>query len=116
MLTARFDRPATESMHASDARGLRLLRDGKFGADVIDFPPGGKVAMHTHPGSHILFCIGGSGHVITRAVTRITVGDCYLIESGEPHEVQAGAHGLRLIVVGNDYRDVASAERLKLCV
>lgn len=112
---ARFDRQATLQMHESDAKGLPLLHNGdKFGADVIDFPPLGKVPMHTHPGDHVLFCVGGSGWVtIDRSVPdAVTCGDCYLIHSMEPHAVAAGEHGLRLIVVGNNHRPVDSKERL----
>jgi len=111
----RFDQRATLPMHQSDAKGLPLLHNGEdFGADLIDFPPGGKVAMHTHPGDHVLFCIGGSGFVsIDRDVPhKITVGDCYLIHSEEPHAIEAGAKGLRLLVVGNQHRPVESEERL----
>lgn len=116
MLIARYDAPATRPMHHSDALGAPLLHDGeRFGADVIEFPPGGKVAMHSHPGAHCLFCTAGAGWVITDHPRRITVGDCYLIRSGEPHAVEASKRGLRLIVVGNDHRPVDSAERLDLC-
>lgn len=111
----RFDAKAKLPMHESDAMGLPLLNDGcRFGADLIEFPPHGKVPMHTHPGAHCLFCIAGSGQVtVGRCVPdTITVGDCYLIQSGEPHEVSAGGSGLRLIVVGNDHRPVDSKERL----
>jgi len=114
---SRFDQRATMPMHLSNAKGLPLLHNGdRFGADVIEFPPHGKVPMHTHPGDHVLFCLGGSGYVtIDRdAPDAITVGDCYLIHSMEPHAVEAGEYGLRLIVVGNDHRPVNSQERLNV--
>lgn len=111
---SRFDRPATAAMHGSDAKGLPLLHDGnRFGADVIEFPPHGKVPDHTHTGAHFLFCIGGSGWVfVNNRPHQISVGDCYLIQSEEEHSVEAGRNGLRMIVVGNDHRPVDSAERL----
>lgn len=112
----RFDQPATLPMHASDAKGLPLLYDGGcFGADVIHFPPNGKVPMHTHPGAHCLFCVGGSGYVhVDRMSYHLTVGDCYLIRDNEPHAVEATCDGLRLIVVGNNHRPVNSKERLNV--
>jgi quercetin dioxygenase-like cupin family protein len=111
---ANFFHKPTEPMHLSDAKGMALVHNGeKFGADVIDFPPFGEVPMHTHPGDHILLCVGGSGCVTVKADKHpVTLGTCYLIRSMEPHAVQAFDRGLTLVVVGNDHRPVNSVERL----
>lgn len=106
---------ASVEMHMSDARGIPLLHDGdRFGADIIEFPPHGRVEEHTHPGAHMLFVLSGSGQVVRRGVpTSLASGKCYLVASEEPHSVAAGPHGLRLLVVGNDHRHVGSRERLQ---
>lgn len=113
-MIARFDIKPTKSMHLSDAKGSSLLHDGVcFGADIIEFPPNGKVEEHTHPGAHCLFCIGGGGFVFDAGHPhKITVGDCYMIKGGQSHAVHAGGFGLKLIVVGNDHRHVESEDRL----
>ena len=105
-----------EKMVNSDATGLRLLKNGEFAADVIRFPPNGKVEEHVHPGSHMLFCLHGSGKVkYYDKWHELNPGDCYLIESMVPHAVYASEHEeLALLTVADDHRDVSSEERLEM--
>lgn len=115
---ARFDdMNGAKQMHNSDAKGKPLLYDGgKFGGDIIEFPPDGRVEMHTHPGAHMLFAIRGNGQVVRGdETTDLEYGCCYLVESMEPHAVYAGKLGLTLLVVGDDVRHVWSADRLDMC-
>ncbi len=115
MKESRFDVTPTEQMHASDALGAALIRDGSFGADLIVFPPNGSVPTHTHPGRHILFCVGGRG-TVTRSGCSLVIdsGQSYLVGANEPHAINASVFGLRLLVVGDDVRPISSAERLNV--
>lgn len=99
----------------SDGTGKPLLKEGKFGADIIRFGPGEGVSNHTHVGSHILFAIKGKGFVEYNGVNHaLEPGVCYLIPSMVDHAVRATTE-LVLVVVGNDHRDLASQERLDMC-
>lgn len=117
MLTARFDLPPGPlpvRMHASDATAAPLI-DAPFGADLIRFPPGGRVADHTHAGGHILFVQSGAGWVDYEEVPhRLTPGVCYLIPPGVRHGIRAETE-LTLIAVGDARRPPGIAERLTLC-
>lgn len=118
LIENRFDTmDGAGPMHKSDAVGRQLLHDdGKFGADLIEFPPFGSVPLHTHPGAHMLFCLAGSGLVIREEKSlRLSPGICYFVAAGQPHEVLAESAGLRLLVVGDDVRPVCSKDRLDLC-
>lgn len=99
-------------MAHSDALGARLLKSGQFGADLIRFPPGGRVGMHTHPGQHILIVTGGTGWVtVYDERHRLEAGICYLIPGNAPHAIDADTE-LSIISVADDHRDVSSEERL----
>ena len=107
----------SESMHESDASANRLLKQNGFAADLIRFPPGGKVDLHTHPGNHMLFCVDGKGSVqYGEDLLQLLPGDCYLIEGSVPHAVFAAEDTqLTLIAVADDHRDVTSPDRLDKC-
>lgn len=115
---ARFDQPAGPlpvRMASSDATAMPLVKDGAFGADVIRFPAGGRVADHTHPGGHILFALSGDGWVDYDGVPhRITPGFCYSIPGGVRHGIRADTE-LTLIAVADDHRDAGADARLDLC-
>lgn len=113
----RFDLPSgplPESMFSSDARGLPLLKRGDFAADLIRFPPGGCVPTHTHPGSHILLCVGGLGWVIAGERLRLNPGVCYLVPGETPHAIEAETE-LTLVSVSDQHVPVGSERRLDLC-
>lgn len=114
---ARFDVPSgelPEQMAHSDGRGLRLLKLGPFGADLIRFAAGRGVREHTHPGDHILIVTGGTGWVDYDGVPyRLEPGVCYLVPGSVPHAIRAETE-LTLISVASDHRDVASEERLTI--
>jgi mannose-6-phosphate isomerase-like protein (cupin superfamily) len=115
-------------MFHSDAVGVDILCDTSgdrpFGMGLIEFPPHGEVSLHVHEGSHILVCFDGEALVRVqvcdsdgsqRMVTHsISIGQCYNIESMVPHSVHAGASGVLLLVVGNDYRMAANQDRLEV--
>jgi len=108
--------PQPIAMHASDATARELVAtpSGTFGADLLRFPPGGAVPMHTHVGDHILLVISGTGYVSTPdSRVRLGPGVIYLVPSNLPHEITADSE-LVLIAIGNDRRAPASPERLQL--
>lgn len=108
--------PLPEKMHQSDATGLALLKNGSFAADLIRFPPGGKVDLHTHPGSHMLFCVSGKGRVqYEDELHDLHPGSCYLIEDEVPHAIFADSHSeLTLVAIADDHRPIASEQRLDM--
>ena len=82
-LTALFTGPQPVKMHISQGTARQLLYTDKglkpFGLDEIRFAPGEGVANHTHPGAHILLCIGGKGVLMMRHISRADgVTDEYL--------------------------------------
>lgn len=111
-------------MANSDATALPLLREKVghneyFGGDLIRFPPGGQVRMHTHEGSHLLFCVGGTGTVtvVTDSGGKeehwLIPGACYLIKSEQPHSIKAKDE-LTLLAVGNKHFEAWSEARMEL--
>jgi quercetin dioxygenase-like cupin family protein len=106
-----------ERMCNSDATGLPLLKAGPFAADLIRFPAGGKVDLHTHPGNHMLFCVDGSGTVqYGDKLYELSPGVCYLIEGQTAHAVFANNDSqLTLIAIADEHREVNSTTRLDMC-
>lgn len=117
MLTANFANPQgvlPVKMYASDATAKRLLKHGPFGADLIRFPPNGCVPQHTHPGSHMLFVLSGSGWVDCDGLSFfLSAGDCYLIPSNKNHGIRAITE-FTLISVADNHRDAGSEDRLNV--
>jgi quercetin dioxygenase-like cupin family protein len=104
--------PRQYRMFKSDATGSPLLKEGKFGADVIRFGPREGVANHVHEGAHILFVLKGTGWVVYEGVDHeLEPGLCYFVPSWVEHAIRADTE-LILIAVGNDHRPVDSSERL----
>lgn len=100
-------------MRNSDGTGLPLLKDGKFGADVIRFAPGKGVMNHTHEGAHILIVTKGNGFVEYNGIDHpLEPGVCYLIPGNVDHAIKAETE-LVIIAVGNDHRPVDSVERMQ---
>jgi quercetin dioxygenase-like cupin family protein len=105
------------SMYASDATARELVAsvDGLFGADLLSFPAGGSVPMHTHLGSHILIIVGGEGQLITPDTeTHLSPGIVYFVPEGVSHEIVAET-ALSLISVGDKRRPPSSPDRLAVC-
>jgi len=108
-------------MANSDATALHLLSNGNLGSDIIRFPGGGGVPLHTHPGAHILFVLSGSG-VLEAArpgsgrtdLYALFPGRCYLVDGELPHALEAHKDGMTLLVVGADHYPADSRERLEL--
>lgn len=115
-------------MQNSDAVGTDILCDTSgekpFGLGWIKFPPNGEVKLHTHEGSHMLICFEGGGEVRVEIYIpgeqqafqkyELSSGLCYNIESLVAHSVHAGSNGLTLLVVGNNYRNATSTDRLQM--
>lgn len=96
----------------SDGTGEPLVKNGKFGADVIRFAAGEGVMNHTHEGDHILFVLKGNGIVEYNGEENpLYPGLCYLIPGSVDHAIRAHEN-LVLIAVGNDHRPLDSETRL----
>jgi quercetin dioxygenase-like cupin family protein len=109
------NQPLTMSSSDATARILVETTTGEFGADLLRFPAGGRVPMHTHVGDHVLIVIRGDGVLKTGGDDMsLEPGLIYLVESNVPHEIVATTE-LVLIAIGNDRRPPESAERLTLC-
>ena len=97
----------------SDGTGFPLLKDGKFGADIIRFAAGKGVMNHTHEGAHILIVIKGKGFVEYNGIDyKLEPGVCYLIPSLVDHAIKADTE-LVIIAVGNDHQPVDSIKRMQ---
>lgn len=122
-----FTGPQPVKMHISQGTARQLLYTEKgpkpFGLDEIRFAPGEGVANHTHPGAHILLCIGGKGILSMRHISRgdgvtdeyldIKPGGAYLVESDVVHSVYADKESeLLLLVIGNNHRKADAIDRL----
>lgn len=105
-------------MHASDAWARELVANesGLFGADLLRFPPGGRVPMHTHAGDHILLVLAGEGLLLygIEESLRLRAGVIYFVDQFKPHEIQAKTE-LVLVSVGNQRRLPGDVDRLALC-
>lgn len=86
----------------------------KFGADIIRFPAGKGVGLHTHIGAHILMVTKGTG-ILTYGEEKHQMfpGMIYLVPSNVPHAIEATT-GLVLVAIGNDHRPADSEEGLEL--
>ena len=104
--------PLPTAMSQSDATALRLVKQEAFGADLIRFPPGGRVPDHTHVGDHILYVLSGRGWVdYDGQPWPLEAGTLYLIPSMVRHGIRAETE-LTLLAVANVHRDAASEDRL----
>ena len=116
-------------MHISQGTARQFIYDTTgskpFGLDQIRFAPSEGVQMHTHPGSHILICIGGKGQLTMKNKTSageqatevldLESGIAYLVPSLVPHAVYASFDSeLLLLVVGNDHRKADAPDRLDI--
>ncbi len=104
--------PRSFQMVNSDGTGDPLLLLGKFGADVIHFPAGGGVGVHTHEGDHILIVLKGNGKVIYSGEGyNLEPGVCYMVPGAVEHAIVA-VTDLVMIAVGNNHFPVESSERM----
>lgn len=102
------------SMHGSEGTGIRLLKHGEFGADLVHFAPGKRTDRHTHPGDHILLVLSGKGWLEYGPEKKLLEqGLIYLVPGSVPHAVGASeGEPLLLLSVANDHRDVSAGDRL----
>jgi quercetin dioxygenase-like cupin family protein len=105
--------PRLLPMCNSDGTGTPLVKEAKFGADVIRFGPRQGVGNHVHEGAHILFVIKGEGWVDYEGMEhRLEPGLCYFVPGLTQHAIRADTE-LVLIAVGNDHRALDSVERME---
>ncbi len=99
-------------MAHSYGSALPLVLSDKFGADVIRFPAGLGVDMHTHPGAHILMVTKGKGVLVyCGRPYSMFEGMTYLVPPYAPHAIKAETE-LVLISIGNDHQPAGSEKRL----
>lgn len=96
--------------------GVRSLAPGSsdeyLGVDLIDMAPGSSFPLHTHPGSHILFVLEGSGTVTVGDQTvRTRPGDSYFVPAELPHCVGATERH-RLLAFGFPHRAIEDPARM----
>jgi len=103
------------SMVGSQAKGLNLVKDNNFAADILRFNANEKTSLHTHPGDHILFVVEGDGWLkFGDDLYELTTGTCYFVPGSVPHQVIAGSVGMFLLSIANDHRPVDSSKRLEI--
>lgn len=104
-------------MSSSDGTALPLvfLKESNFWADLIRFAPSKRVALHTHPGDHILIVTKGNW-VLTYWTNKfqLTEGMIYLVPGYVPHAIDAWDEELVLMAIWNNLIPAESPDRLKL--
>jgi quercetin dioxygenase-like cupin family protein len=108
-------------MHNSDGTALPLAKQGVFAADLINFPRGGGIATHSHPGAHILLVLRGCGILTLNGLEcPLEPGDVYLVRAGVQHSIRVPdgedgegipQSGLTLLSVANDHVPADSPKR-----
>jgi len=94
--------------------GDPLVSNGAIGADIIRVPAGSGFAPHTHPGDHLLICVGGLGTITYDGTIYPTrAGELYMIAGDVPHAVGAITDHV-LIAVGSPHRAVDDPARSTL--
>lgn len=105
-------------MSKSDGTAIKLvyLEESKFWADLIRFAPSEWVALHTHPGDHILLVTKGTGILTYEDRTYpMTPWMIYVVPGRVPHAIDASEdEELVLMALGNNLIPAESPERLDL--
>jgi quercetin dioxygenase-like cupin family protein len=57
---------------------------------VMEFEPGGRTAMHSHPEEHEIYFLEGEPAIVDRGghETRLRVGDFVYVLPNEPHQIK----------------------------
>jgi len=106
--------PRSRPMAQTLATGDPLVSNGAIGADLIRVPAGAGFAPHTHPGDHLLICVGGLGTITYDGTVYPThAGQMYMISGDVPHAVGAITDHV-LIAVGSPHRAVDDPSRATL--
>jgi len=101
-------------MVGSEARGLPLVKQGDFAADMLSFESGQKTTLHMHSGNHILFVVKGNGWLEYNGEKHnLIVGTCYFVPGSVPHRVEA-ISSLLLLSIADSHQPVESSKRLQI--
>jgi quercetin dioxygenase-like cupin family protein len=98
------------------AAGLTVAGE-EIGADLIEMQPGAAFALHTHPGDHVLYVLGGVGVVHIGGVDYpVRTGDSIFIPAEKPHGVRApqAAFPLTFLAFGHPHKHLAAPDRMRL--
>jgi quercetin dioxygenase-like cupin family protein len=66
---------------------------------ILELPPNGAAARHTHPGTEIGYVLEGSATLMIegQAAREVKAGDSWIIGAGIPHEGRAGPTGVKVL-------------------
>jgi quercetin dioxygenase-like cupin family protein len=66
---------------------------------ILELPPNGAAARHTHPGTEIGYVLEGSATLMIegQAAREMKAGDSWIIGAGIPHEGRAGPAGVKVL-------------------
>jgi len=99
-------------MAHSNATGAGLLSNGIIGVDLIRLEANDGFVPHTHPGDHLLICVGGKGTITYDGYVYPTqAGEVYMIEGSVPHAVGAITDHA-ILAVGAPHKPIDSTERM----
>lgn len=105
-------------MSKSDGTAIPLvyLQESKFGADLIRFAAGKWVALHTHPGDHILVVTKWNGTLTYGTEDYpMTPGMIYVVPWSVPHAIYASPdEEIVLMALGNNLIPADDPTRLDL--
>lgn len=103
-----------KQMAGSGGTGQPLVKLEHFAADLIRFQPGKCIEEHTHPGDHILYCLGGTGTLVFAGERHLlSEGTIYMVPGTTPHAILTTEQDdeLTLMSIANQHFPVDSAKR-----
>lgn len=110
LLVGLEKRPAR--MAHSNATGRGLVSNGYLGVDLIRIAGGDGFVPHTHPGDHLLICVGGRGTITYDGrIHETRAGQVYMVEGMVPHAVGAITDHV-ILAVGAPHKAVDDTERM----
>lgn len=104
-----------KDVHGAPAVGIPMQANGHLGADLLHVKAGDQFPVHTHPGDHLLYCVGGHGTItVDKIVYQIHPGDLYMVDGAVPHAVGAITDHT-ILAIGAPHKPVDSPERMAWC-
>jgi quercetin dioxygenase-like cupin family protein len=107
-----------EGIHGRRGAAGDLGAGAVMGADLIEMEPGNCFELHSHPGAHVLYVIGGQGSIeIDGQTYAIGEGDSIFVSADLAHGVACDLESggpLRFVSIGFPHRDLATPDRMRL--
>lgn len=105
--------PRPMRMPQSPATGQGLVTNGHLGVDIIRLGAGRGFVPHTHPGDHLLICVGGLGTITYDGhIYPTQAGQVYMVEGEVPHAVGAITDHV-ILAVGSPHKAVDDTGRMQ---